>query len=108
MTVRPAGPVVPAGRPTMFEWISREPPPMPPADRRSKTLRTVRAMTFVVAAALMLPAVAGFVPAAQARPAPDRLGSVASWRIDSADRNRASSPGCTMRPARAAKTAVDS
>jgi len=78
MTVRPAGPVVPAGRPTMFEWISREPPPMPPADRRSKTLRTVRAMTFVVAAALMLPAVAGFVPAAQARPAPDSFADLAA------------------------------
>ena len=42
------------------------------------------------------------------RPGADKLGSAASCRIDSADRNTASPPGSTTRPARAAKTAVGS
>ena len=42
------------------------------------------------------------------RPDADRLGSAASCRIDSADRNTASPPGSMIRPARAAKTAVGS
>jgi serine protease Do len=51
---------------------------MPPEHRRSKTLRSVRAVTFAVAAALALPAAAGFVPAAQARPAPDSFADLAA------------------------------
>ena len=46
--------------------------------------------------------------ARSSRPGAARLGSVASCRIDSADKNSASFPGATIRPARAAKTAVGS
>ncbi len=51
---------------------------MPAADRRSKTLRSARAMVFAVATALALPAMAGFVPQAQARPAPDSFADLAA------------------------------
>ena len=50
---------------------------MPYADRRSRTLRSVRAISFAVAAALMVPAAIGFAPAAQARPAPDSFADLA-------------------------------
>jgi len=51
---------------------------MPPADRRTKTLRSARAIAFAVATALALPAVAGFAPPAQARPAPDSFADLAA------------------------------
>ncbi len=51
---------------------------MPQADRRSRTLRSVRAVSFAIAAALMLPAAVGFAPAAQARPAPDSFADLAA------------------------------
>ena len=51
---------------------------MPQADRRSRTLRSVRAVSFAIATALMLPAAVGFAPAAQARPAPDSFADLAA------------------------------
>ena len=51
---------------------------MPAADRRSKTFRSARAVAFAAAVALALPAMAGFVPQAQARPAPDSFADLAA------------------------------
>jgi serine protease Do len=51
---------------------------MPPADRRSKTLRATRAIAFVLAAALALPAVAVTAPPAVAHPAPDGFADLAA------------------------------
>jgi serine protease Do len=51
---------------------------MRPADRRSKTLRSARALAFALAAALAVPALPGYVPAAQARPAPDSFADLAA------------------------------
>jgi serine protease Do len=52
---------------------------MPPADRRSKTLRSVRAASLAIGVALLLPAgMTAFVPAAEARPAPDSFADLAA------------------------------
>jgi serine protease Do len=51
---------------------------MPPAAHRSTTLRSARALAFVLAAALAVPAVAVTAPPAQARPAPDSFADLAA------------------------------
>ena len=52
---------------------------MPAADRRSTALRSVRALSFALAAALAVPvATLALAPAAQARPAPDSFADLAA------------------------------
>ncbi len=51
---------------------------MPPAERRPTMLRSARAIAFVLAAALAVPAVAVTAPPAQARPAPDSFADLAA------------------------------